>query len=351
MEVSIQVQTTTTPPVPIVSASFFTNIPNIISQFNIPNIAKQFNISTNVMNNLIRINESYNTLSEIVSQRFISERVKIGKITNAFFTRVEVLSIGNLLQPIQNGTASNNIIYIGDDYETFPGVIEYMIPRRVVTFKHVTPLQLRTLGGTEDVISQTPKSSASLIYIDVCAPEIVYSHTYIVFLLKALAIILMTQSKGGSVIIKTNMIVFKPVIDILYLLSGKYEHMHIVRPFVSENADSRFVIFNGRLSPSSTEMINNLVTIANSLINGAPNQIISSITNCKISQYFISKLEECNLLIGQKYVEKHDTLITLIKNHSNDYRGDHAKNVSNMRCINWCEKHGIPIQPNPKIPP
>ena len=161
----------------------------------------------------------------------------------------------------------------------------------------------------------------------------------------------MTQSKGGSVIIKTNMIVFKPVIDILYLLSGKYEHMHIVRPFVSENADSRFVIFNGRLSPSSTEMINNLVTIANSLINGAPNQIISSITNCKISQYFISKLEECNLLIGQKYVEKHDTLITLIKNHSNDYRGDHAKNVSNMRCINWCEKHGIPIQPNPKIPP
>ena len=345
MELSICIRTITGPPVPIVSASFFTNIPNIISQFNIPSIAKQYNITSNEMNKLVKINESYGTLTEIVSPRFIADRSKIGKITNAFFTRIEVLSTTNLLYPIQSGTTNNNIIYIGDDFKTFTGVITYMIPRRTTTVEHITPLQLRTYGGIEEIVLQKPKKNTALIYIDVCAPEIVYSHTYTIFLLKVLALILSLQSKGGTAIIKTNMIVFKPVLDILYLLSGKYEHMHIIRPFVSENADSRFVIFNGLLTPTHSDAIYNLITNTNNISTGAPNQIISSVTDSKISQYFMSKIEECNLLIGQKYVEKHDSLVMLIKNYSNDHRGEHAKSVSNSRCLNWCEKYGIPTQP------
>jgi len=344
MELPICIRTTTNPPIPRVSASFFTNIPNIIAQFNIPNIAKQYNISNIEMNKLIKINESYGFLTEIVLPKFILDLSKIGKITNAFFTRIEVLSVSNLLHPIQNGNTNNNIIYIGDEFKTFPGVITYMIPKRTMTIENITPLQLEKHGGIEEVLSQKPKKNTALIYIDVCAPEIVYSHTYTIFLLKSLALILSLQSKGGTAIIKTNMIVFKPILDILYFLSGKYEHIHIIRPFVSENDDSRFVILTGLLTPTNIDIVYNLINVTNNISTGAPNQIINSVTDCKTSQYFISKIEECNLLIGQKYVEKHDSLVTLIKNYSHDYRDEYPKNVAMSRCLNWCEKHNIPTK-------
>ena len=342
MELPIHVRTTTDPPIPKVSASFFSNIPNIIAQFNIPSIAKQHNISNTEMSKLIKINESYGLLTEIISHKFISDCSKIGKITNAFFTRIEVLSISNLLHPIQSGITNNNIMYIGDDFNTFPGVLSYMIPRRILTIEHVTPVQLQKYGGIEEILTNKPKKNTALIYIDVCAPEIEYSHTYTLFLLKSLALILSLQSKGGTVIIKTNMIVFKPILDIFYLLSGKYEHMYIVRPFVSENVDSRFVIFTGLITHTQIDIIYEMITNINNISTGAPNQIISSVTDDKISQYFISKIEESNLLIGQKYVEKHDSLVTLIKNYNHDSQHEYAKNASTTRCVNWCEKHNIP---------
>lgn len=344
MELSICIRTTTDPPIPIVSASFFTNIPNIIAQFNIPSVAKQYNISNTEMTKMIKINESYGFLSEIVSTKFISNYSKICKITNAFFTRIEVLSVSNLLYPIQNGTINNNIMYIGDDFNAFPGVFTYMIPNRNVTFDHITPLVLEKHGGIEEVLSQKPKKNTALIYIDVCASEIIYSHTYTIFLLKSLALILSLQSKGGTAIIKTNMIVFKPILDILYLLSGKYEHMHIIRPFVSENDDSRFVVLNGMLTPTHIDFVYDLINSINNISIGAPNQIINSVTDCKTSQYFISKIEECNLLIGQKYVEKHDSLVTLLKNYNHEHRDEYPKNVATSRCLTWCEKHNIPTK-------
>lgn len=351
MEIPMVVRITTGQPITIVSNSFFDNMPNINEQFNISQIAKQNNVASADIVNLVKLNESYGLLSEIVSQKFVHERAKYGKISNAFFTRVEVLSICNLLYPIQNGDASNNIMYIGDDFHSFSGVIAYMIPRRSIIFTPVNPSQLRIVGGIEQVLMQPTSKNIALIYVDVCAPEVVYSHTYVVFLLKTLTVILSSQSKRGTVIIKTNMLIFKPILDVLYLLSGKYEHMYIVRPFVSEDADSRFVIFVGLLSTPPSTMIDNLIASANNVNTVAPNQIISSVIDCKMSQYFITKIEESNLLIGQKYVEKYDSLVTMIKAYSKDNRSEFTKNASIMRCMGWCEKHGIPIQSPTTIPP
>lgn len=348
MDMPISLRITTEQPVAILSNSFFNNMPNITSQFNISYTAKQNNLTILELAKLTKINESYGMLSEIVLSKFVQERSMFGKINNAFFTRVEVLSICNILNTIQQGELNNKIMYIGDDFNCFAGVIAYMIPNRDIIFTPVTPAQLRTHDGVEQVLSLSSSKNVSVIYVDVCAPEVVYSHTYMVFLLKTLTIILSCQCKRGTVVIKTNMLIFKPILDVLYLLSGKYEYMHIVRPFVSQDADSRFVIFTGMLTNSPLSMINDLVVGVNNINTIAPNQIISSVIDCKMSQYFISKVEESNLLIGQKYVEKYDSLITMIKTYHNDVRSDYIKHAAIMRCIGWCEKHGIPIQPNVK---
>lgn len=351
MEIPIAIRITTEQPVAILSNSFFNNMPNITSQFNISHTAKQNNISSLDIAKLIKINESYGMLSEIVLPKFVQERSVFGKINNAFFTRVEVLSICNILNTIQNGDLNSKIMYIGDDFSSFVGVIAYMIPNRDIIFTPVTPGQLRNHEGIEQVLSLSTSKNVSLIYVDVCAPEVMYSHTYMVFLLKTLIIILSCQGKRGSVVIKTNMLIFKPILDVLYLLSGKYEHMYIVRPFVSQDADSRFVIFTGMVSNSLTSTINALIASVNDINTIAPNQIISSVIDCKMSQYFVSKMEESNLLIGQKYVEKYDSLITMIKTYHNDVRSDYIKHAAIMRCIGWCEKHGIPTHPISRHPP
>lgn len=344
MDISVNVHITTEPPVPIVSNSFFVNMPNIVPQFNIPHVASQYNITSSEMNNLLKINEGYGLLCEVVLSKFVQERSKYAKISNAFFTRVEVLSICNILTPIQTGETNNHIMYIGEDFHAFTGVIAHMIPRRAIVFTQVASSQLRESGGLEKIISQTTSKNMALIYVDVCASDLVYSHTYVVFLLKTLTIILSEQCKRGSVIIKTNMLIFKPVLDVLYLLSGKYEHMYIVRPFVSEDAYSRFVIFTNLKSNVSSSVIDNLINTANSVNTIAPNQFINSIIDCKMSQYFTAKIEESNLLIGQKYVEKYDSLITLIKTYAKDNRIDYTKSASIARCIAWCDKHNIPTQ-------
>ena len=344
-DISLIVRIAMGPPVPILSNSFFTNMPNIIAQFNISHVAKQHNVSGIELTKLMKINESYGLLSETVLSSFVQERSKFGKITNAFFTRIEVLSICNLLQPIQNGEISNNIMYIGDDFSAFSGVIAYMIPRRAIIFAPVTTAQLRSIDGLEHIISHPTSKNAALIYVDVCAPEVLYSHTYVAFLMKTIAIILSSQARRGSVVIKTNMLIFKPILDVLYLLSGKYEHMYIVRPFVSEDSDSRFVIFTGLISTPHSTTIDHLVNSASNVNTIAPNQIISSVTDSKMSLYFTTKIEESNMLIGQKYVEKYDSLVTVIKGYAKDNRSEYAKNASIARCIGWCEKHNIPTQP------
>ena len=342
MDITLIVRTTNGPSIPILSNSFFDNIPNITSQFNISHVAKQNNVSKTDISKLTKINDGYGMLCDVVLPKFVQERIKYGKITNAFFTRVEVMSIGNILEPMKSGEENNNIMYIGDDIDCFKGVISHMIPQRTIEFTHVLPSQIHTIVGFEHITSHPPFRNISVIYVDVCASEVAYSHTYVVFLLKTLAIILSCQAKRGSVVIKTNMLVFKPILDILYLLSGKYQHMYIVRPFVSEDTDSRFVILSGLLSNQSSSIIDNLITNANNVNTIAPNQIISSVIDCKMSQYFITKVEECNMLIAQKYVEKYDSLVIMIRNYAKDNSIDYLKNTSILRCISWCEKFEIP---------
>jgi hypothetical protein len=235
-------------------------------------------------------------------------------------------------------------MYIGNDYHAFEGAMTYMVPQRPLIFTHIISTNLLREDWFDHVTKHPMATNVALIYVDVCAPEVSYSHTYMVFLLKTLAIILACQAKNGSVVIKTNMLLFKPVLDVLYVLSGKYAYMHIVRPFVSEDMDSRFVIFTGLLSSSSSAVVENLISSANTASSVAPNEIISSVTDCKMSHYFTNKIEECNLLIGQKYVEKHDSLVTLIKAYTNDNRVESAKNAAIARCIYWCEKNSIPLQ-------
>ena len=343
-DASLMIRTTTaTSIVPIISNSFFNSIPNIKAQFNITYLAKQHNMSDEDIIHMMKINDIYGFLSEVVCPDFAAKHGMGEVFNNSFFTRVEVLSTCDLLQPLQSATANHKILYIGNDYSSFSHVVAYMLPRHPPAITHILPIRLRDPTWFEYVNNIPTSKQSALIYVDACANTPTYPPTYLMFLLKTLAIILACQEKNGSVVIKIGSLYFKPILDVLFILSGKYTNMHIMRPFVSEDTDTRFVVFTKLLSRPIA--LDNLITSANAAKSTIPPEIIYSVTDYEMSHYFANKIEECNLLIGQKNVEQYDSLMMMIKNSSKESRCESAKKTSIMRCAYWCEKNNIPTNP------
>ena len=58
-------------------------------------------------------------------------------------------------------------------------------------------------------------------------------NTYIFGIINAVILIFQQQSNGGSAIIKIHHIIYKPILDLIYLLTSMYENVFIVKPYTS----------------------------------------------------------------------------------------------------------------------
>ena len=58
--------------------------------------------------------------------------------------------------------------------------------------------------------------------------------------------------------------------------------------------------------------------------------------------YFLNKIEECNAMIGQQQMETINATIHLIMNKGHAEKLEYMKRQNMMKCVSWCDKHGIP---------
>ena len=72
------------------------------------------------------------------------------------------------------------------------------------------------------------------------------------------------------------------------------------------------------------------------------NNNISSIINCEIPSYFINKIDDINIIIGQQQLESIDQIINIIKNKNKDEKIETIKKSNIQKSITWCEKFKIP---------
>ena len=70
--------------------------------------------------------------------------------------------------------------------------------------------------------------------------------------------------------------------------------------------------------------------------------VISTLLSTPISHYFLTKIEESTLIIGQKNIENYENLIGLLKMIGKDDKIDNAKKTALVKCIQWCGKYNIP---------
>ena len=163
-----------------------------------------------------------------------------------------------------------------------------------------------------------------------------------------------TQKQSGLAIIKIDNLVYKPILDVIFLLSSLYDKISIVKPTNSNILKGeRYIVCNGFCKNIN---IDNIITIGQQIDNTLlrivqpqdqdQNQIreqnIVSILDQELPYYFVNRIEEPNAIIGQQQLEAFDHVINIYKNKNKDEKLETLKRNHIQKCVQWCEKNQIP---------
>ena len=150
------------------------------------------------------------------------------------------------------------------------------------------------------------------------------------------------QSQDGVCVVKINSLVYKPILDVVYLLTNVYEKVHINKPNISSTfSNERFLICKNFLNYPKKDIILKQLKTTICEFENKQTKIISLIDK-DLPYYFLNKIEESNIIIGQQQLEHFDSLINIIKNKNKHDKIETLKRNNIQKCILWCEKNKIP---------
>ena len=151
----------------------------------------------------------------------------------------------------------------------------------------------------------------------------------------SLNIILSYLSIGGTAIIKIPSLYDKVVIDFLFIVCNVFEKVQLIKPLVSNIlTNEKYIVCNNYQGISKYEFSN----------NGEYNSCkhVSSLLKTTLPSFFVSKIEEFNVIYGQQQLEAYDQLINIINNKNKSDKIEALKKINIQKSIAWCEKYKIP---------
>jgi len=197
------------------------------------------------------------------------------------------------------------------------------------------------------IINTTERERLDLIICEFKENDYNNIDKYIQNIVLILLLIIKNQANQGTCVIKLNNIFYKPIIDVLFILSSFYDKMYLIKPSISNiTTGERYVIcksFNSNILQQSNiqkNIDNNVIPIIIDAFTN--NKNIKSLLQNEISYYFLNKLEESNAVIGQQQLESYDQIINIFKNKNRDEKIENLKRNHIQKCIQWCEKNQLP---------
>ena len=125
----------------------------------------------------------------------------------------------------------------------------------------------------------------------------------------------------------------------LYLLSCVYSEVYITKPYTSRLANSeKYIVCKNFLLEDSSGLYG---VFCNEFSKLDTPEEIHSILNLEHDYYFLNKIEEINVVLGQRQLENIITTLNMISNRNNYDKIDSMKKLHIQKCITWCEKHDI----------
>jgi hypothetical protein len=183
------------------------------------------------------------------------------------------------------------------------------------------------------------------------------TNEYIISMIRCLQRILIYQKKNGICVIKLNNIFYKPLIEILYILTNLYDKIYIVKMNTTNIVNGERIIICKNFIQNDEYWVEHdsikylgfaqklqlqLDNISASNTNSNNDVIIESIIDNKLPYYFINKIEDSNVNIGHSQIEQLDLILYMIKNKNRDEKIETIKKNNIIKCAQWCEKYKIP---------
>lgn len=176
---------------------------------------------------------------------------------------------------------------------------------------------------------------------------------YVINLIELLIIIFNQLKENSIVVLKINNLFHKPILEILYLLNSLFEKTYIIKPTTSDitSFDKYVVLQRLKVSYNDFDLFLNYNTILSELIAKYINidhsietqeLNIQSIINIELPYYFLNKIDDINIIIGQQQLEALNQIINLLKSKNTPDRIEIFKKTNIQKCVNWCEKFKIP---------
>lgn len=166
---------------------------------------------------------------------------------------------------------------------------------------------------------------------------------YIYNMVLVLLIVIKCQATQGICVIKIDNIFYKPIIDIIFILSGIYDKIYLVKPSISNiTKGDRYIICKGFNKDIKLikQIEDNLIVKLDTILDMS--LCISSILENEIPYLFLNKIEESNIIIGQQQLEAYDQIINIFKNKNHEEKIENLKRLHIQKCIQWCEKNQLP---------
>ena len=200
-----------------------------------------------------------------------------------------------------------------------------------------------------DSFSKESEKSFDFIFYELNKEKYENENDYIIGLIQIIIILLKTQKQGGICIIKIDTIFLKPVLDIIYLISSLYQKTYIMKPTVSNMATfHKYLICKNFIEDSFSKQFyyEKLIYYLEKFQEHQKKKMetpiyISSIIDSSLPCYFISKINDINIIIGQQQLDAIHQMIIFFKNNNKDKMNQLIK-MHIYKSIKWCEKFKIP---------
>lgn len=287
-----------------------------------PSLNSQFKFIFNQLNDIID-NLPYNIRKESIIDTYyylynsFEDNNCVAKqryTTNTYFEFIELISFLNL----NNQCSDENLnVYINSDNNNYiqDAIIHHRSQKNII-------LQDRFH------ISHDFEERFNLIIFSYTLNFQVDTHF---ILSESIKLIINSLTNNGCLILKIPHLNSLLTNQFIYLLTYLFDKTYLIKPLTSNAISNEKYIICKSYMPN--RKIDGLFK------NG---WTLKSIINTQLPIYFINKLRDVNIIIGQKNIDTINVVLNLLLNKV-DIDKLHLYQKNNlMKCISWCEKFKIP---------
>lgn len=303
-----------------------------------------------IFNSLTNNEDVKHIMSSINQYEYIHEKVpgspfsvsKLKPFSNTFYELLDINYTLNLLD-FYTGVPSIQCFHFGPNHLS---TIECLNTIR----EEYKDVHHSFEGGIHDetTLKDFSKGCANFMFFELENKKAEEFNEYVYELLKIISIINSLIKHNGTCIIQIDHVFYKVIIEIIFILSNMFDKVTIMKSNVTNVFSQKKYIICKNYNKNEDFFVE-YQSLLNSVKNIKDNPvIIQSILRNNLSYYFLNRIEETNIIIGQQQLEFYDQLISVIKNKNKEDKIENIRHINIQKSIYWCEKYRIPYNKFPE---